>query len=246
MSDPHKSVLLAYEVMGFCNPVAPATLDKVLAWARLKPGMRVLDIGCGNAAMARHLAQNYGVSVDAVERSPAVAEIARRRLEGVRGVTLHNLDSRALGPAAEPYDLVLSVGASAVVAGPPEPQAVMEAVRPYAKPGGLVLWADPFWKADPNPAFAAWIAPYAAYKSHTGNIEAGEKAGLKLIYAIASSDQEWDDCAFSMYAAAETWLADNPDHPEAADVRARAEMQRGAYINYSRDCMGFGLYLFRV
>lgn len=242
MSDPHKAVLVAYEIMGFCNPVWPSTLDRVLAWARLKPGQRVLDVGCGNAAMARHLARNYGVSVDAVERSAAVAEIARRRLEGAPGVTIHNLDSNDL-PKAEPYDLVLSVGASGVVR-PPEPEAVMKAVSPHVRPGGLLLWADPFWKAEPDPAFAAWVAPYACYKSHAGNIEAGHRAGLEIAYAIETSQQEWDDCAMGMWAAARAWLADNPGHPEAEGVRERAVMQRDAYLNHGRACLGFGLYLF--
>lgn len=246
MSDPHKSVLIAYEAMGFCNPLSAATLERVLAWARLAPGMRTLDLGCGNAAMAAHLARTHGLVVDAVERSVAVSEIARRRLAGVEGVTLHTTESRDFLAAAEPYDLIVCVGASMVVPGPPEPEAVMAALKAHVKPGGLILWADPYWKADPDPAFAAMLGPYAAYKSHAGNIEAGETAGLKLIYAGASSAEEWDDCSFSMYAAAQNWLADHPHDPQGPDVRARAEMQRMAYMTFGRETLGFGLYLFRT
>ncbi len=246
MSDPHKSVLIAYEAMGFCNPLSPATLDRALAWARLAPGMRTLDLGCGNAAMSRHLAERYGLTIDALERSQAVSAIARRRLDGVKGVTLHTAESRDFLKDAQPYDFIACVGASAVVPGPPEPEAVMAALKPHVKPGGLVLWSDPYWKADPDPAFVAMLGPYAAYKTHAGNIEAGEKAGLKLIYAGSSPAEEWDDCSFSMYAAAQNWLGDNPDDPQAADVRGRVEMQRMAYMTFGRDTLGFGLYLFRA
>ncbi len=248
MSDPHKAVLIAYEVMGFCNPLSPETLDRTLAWARLKPGLRTLDLGCGNAAMSIHMAEKYGLAIDAIERSPAVCEIAKTRLKG-RGapgsVTLHNVDSRAFLETAEPYGFIVSVGASAVVPGPPEPQAVMEAIKAHVKPGGMILWSDPYWKADPDPAFVAMISQYAAYKTHAGNIEAGEAAGLELWYAGASPPHEWDDLASSMYAAAQAWLADNPDDPQAADVKARNEMQYRAYQTFGRDTMGFGLYLFR-
>jgi hypothetical protein len=48
-----------------------------------------------------------------------------------------------------------------------------------------------------------------------------------------------------MYAAARAWLADNPDDPQAPDVRARTEMQRAAYMTFGRHTLGFGLYLFR-
>lgn len=248
MSDPHKSVLIAYEAMGFCNPLSPATLDRTLAWARLKPGLRTLDLGCGNGAMSVHLAETYGLTVDALERSPAVFDIASRRLAG-RGapgqVALHNVDSRDFLKGAEPYDLLVAVGASGIVEGAPEPQAIIEALKPHVKPGGLMLWADPYWKAEPDPAFVAMIAGYAAYTTHAGNIDAGQATGLELWYAGASPEHEWDDCMYSMYAAAQQWLADHPDDPEAADVRARNEMQRAAYQTYGRDTLGFGLYLFR-
>ena len=248
MSDPHKSVLIAYEAMGFCNPLSPQTLDRTLAWARLKPGTRALDLGCGNAAMSVHMAETYGLAIDAIERSPKVFEIARRRVEG-RGapgsVTLHNVDSAEFLRGAEPYDFLVSVGASAVVPGPPEPQAIMETLREHVRPGGLLLWSDPFWKADPDPAFVAMLGPYAAYKTHAGNIEAGEAAGLELWYAGASPDHEWDDCTFSMYAVAQAWLVDHPDDPDAAEVRMRTQMQRMAYQTFGRHTLGFGLYLFR-
>lgn len=248
MSDPHKSVQIAYEAMGFCNPLSPATLDRTLAWARLKPGMRAVDVGCGNATMAAYVAEKHGLVVDALERSPAVSQIARRKLEG-RGapgkVTLHTVESQAFLKEAEPYDFVISVGSSGIVSGPPEPKAVMAALKEAVKPGGMLLWSDPYWKADPDPAFVAMLGPYAAYKTHQENIEAGEAAGLELRYAGMSPDYEWDDCAFSMYAAAKAWLADNPDDPEADSVRQRAELQRMAYMRFGRDTLGFGLYLFR-
>jgi len=248
MSDPHKSVLIAYEAMGFCNPLSRETLDRTLAWAGLKPGMRTLDLGCGNAEMSIHMAEKYGLNIDAIERSEAVSDIARGRLAG-RGapgsVALHTIDSAAFLKDADPYDVIVSVGASGIVPGPPEPQAIMETLKPHLKRGGMLLWSDPYWKADPDPNFVAMLGPYAAYKTHAGNIEAGEAAGLELWYAGASPAHEWDDCAFSMYAAAQAWLAERPDDPEAADVRVRVQMQRMAYMTFGRDTLGFGLYLFR-
>lgn len=248
MSDPHKSVQIAYAAMGFCNPLSRETLDRTLAWARLTPGLRTLDLGCGNAEMSIHLAERYGLSVDAVERSPAVSAIARQRLEG-RGapgrVTLHTTEARAFLQGAEPYDVIVSVGASGIVEGAPEPPRILAALKEHLKPVGLLLWGDPYWKAEPDPAFVALLGVHAAYLTHAGNIEAGESAGLELVYAGASPPHEWDDCAYSMYAAAQNWLADNPDAPDAADVRMRAQMQRMAYQTFGRDTLGFGLYLFR-
>jgi cyclopropane-fatty-acyl-phospholipid synthase len=65
-----------------CYPTADATLeeaqynkfDLVCRKLALKPGMRLLDVGCGWGGMAMHAAKNYGVDVVAVTLSRQQAE----------------------------------------------------------------------------------------------------------------------------------------------------------------------------
>jgi cyclopropane-fatty-acyl-phospholipid synthase len=45
-----------------------------------RPGMRLLDVGCGWGSMALHAAQRYGASVVGVTRSAAQADLARTRV----------------------------------------------------------------------------------------------------------------------------------------------------------------------
>lgn len=47
----------------------------------LEAGMRMLDAGCGIAGPATSLAQEYGVSVEALTISPTQAELARHRVD---------------------------------------------------------------------------------------------------------------------------------------------------------------------
>jgi SAM-dependent methyltransferase len=247
--DPPQAILIAYGEMDFCNPLSPALLDRVLETARLPAGAQALDLGCGNAAMAIHLAEQHGLSVDAIERSSAVAAIAEARLLG-RGapgqVRLHKAASRDFLEGGAQFDLVVCAGASGVVEGPPEPAAIIAALRTHLRPGGFLLWADPFWKRDPDPMFVAMLGGLAAYKTHAENIAAGEAAGLVPYYAGVSSDQDWDDYTWRMTAAVEHWLADHPDDPAAAQVRQRSAFLRMAYIAQGRDALGFGVYLFRA
>jgi SAM-dependent methyltransferase len=247
--DPHKAVLIAYSEMDFCNPLSPGLLDRVLVAARLAKGARALDLGCGNAAMSIHLAERHGLDVDAIERSPAVAAIAEARLQarGAPGaVRLHRTASRDFLSEGARFDLVVCAGASGVVEGPPEPAAILAALRPHVRPGGFLLWADPFWKRDPDPMFVAMLGALAAYKTHAENIAAGEAAGLVPYYAAVSPDQDWDDYTWRMTAAVEHWLAAHPDDPEAASVRQRGAFLRMSYIAQGRDALGFGVYLFRA
>jgi cyclopropane-fatty-acyl-phospholipid synthase len=56
-----------------------AKLELVCTKLGLKPGERVLDVGCGWGSFALHAAQHHGVSVVGITLSPPQAETARRR-----------------------------------------------------------------------------------------------------------------------------------------------------------------------
>jgi SAM-dependent methyltransferase len=247
--DPHKAVQIAYAEMDFCNPLSPPLLDRVLGVAGLTPAASALDLGCGNAAMAIHLAETYGLQVEAIERSPAVSAIAANRLQG-RGapgaVRLHTTTSGDFLAGGRQFDLIVCIGASGVVEGSPEPAAVIGALRPHVRPGGFLLWADPFWKREPDPMFVAMLGGLAAYKTHAENIAAGEGGGFVPYYAAVSPDQDWDEYTWRMTAAIEHWLAAHPDDPEAESVRQRGAFLRAVYIAQGRDTLGFGVYLFRA
>lgn len=55
-------------------------LDHVCRKLRLKPGDRMLDIGCGWGALAIHAARNYGAEVLGVTLSEAQVELANQRI----------------------------------------------------------------------------------------------------------------------------------------------------------------------
>jgi cyclopropane-fatty-acyl-phospholipid synthase len=58
-------------------------IDLLCKKLKLKPGMRVLDIGCGWANFAYHAARNYGVSVVGLTVSKEQAALGRERCQGL-------------------------------------------------------------------------------------------------------------------------------------------------------------------
>lgn len=247
--DPHKQVLIAYAEMGVCNPLSLAALDRVLDQARLPRGARTLDLGCGNAAVSIHLAERHGLSVEALERSPAVCALARERLGTLQGagtVTLHQAASADFLPAQAPFDLIVALGASSVVPGPPEPGKVLATLRPHVKPGGWLLWGDPFLRREPSAQLTMMLGPYAAYLSNADNVAAGESAGFRCRYAAVSPEQDWDDYYWAINAAVERWTEADPSDPDIEDVRMRARIMRTIHLMEGRETLGFGLYLFRA
>jgi cyclopropane-fatty-acyl-phospholipid synthase len=83
-----------------------AKLDLVCRKLDLRPGMRVLDIGCGWGEALKFAAQRYGVSGVGVTISQEQAEHARRLCEGLP-VEIRLQDYRELD---EPFDRIFSIG----------------------------------------------------------------------------------------------------------------------------------------
>jgi SAM-dependent methyltransferase len=65
-------------------------IDDALRLARLRPGERFLDLGCGDGRVLLRAAEDYGAEVTGVEVDPGLAAIARDVLAtaGVEGTVL--------------------------------------------------------------------------------------------------------------------------------------------------------------
>jgi cyclopropane-fatty-acyl-phospholipid synthase len=111
-----------------------AKLDMVCRKLKLKPGMRVLDIGCGWVGMAQFAAKNYGVTVLGVTLSKEQVSMARERCQGVP-VEIRLQDYRSID---DTFDRVLSLGMFEHV-GYKNYRTFMKSVRNLLREEGLFL-----------------------------------------------------------------------------------------------------------
>ncbi len=87
-------------------------LDHICRKLNLKPGQRLLDIGCGWGGLVMHAARYYGVQADGITLSGDQAVLARNRIQeaGLRGrVRVYLKDYREM-EEYESYDAIASVG----------------------------------------------------------------------------------------------------------------------------------------
>jgi cyclopropane-fatty-acyl-phospholipid synthase len=111
-----------------------AKLDLVCRKLGLRPGMRVLDIGCGWGGTARFAAERYGVSVLGITVSQEQVELARETCAGC-DVEIRFQDYRDLEGE---FDRVLSLGMFEHV-GYKNYRTFMRIVREHLKDDGLFL-----------------------------------------------------------------------------------------------------------
>lgn len=85
-------------------------LDLICRKLNLKPGMRILDIGCGWGSLMHYAAEKYGVECDGLTLSVEQAKLGQKIADKEElPVNFILLDYREFQPT-EPYDAVVSVG----------------------------------------------------------------------------------------------------------------------------------------
>ncbi len=87
-------------------------LDHICRKLRLKPGERLLDVGCGWGGLLIYAAKNYGVYAHGITLSSSQVELARRRIHeaGVADRCQVDLCDYREVPQSESFDKLVSVG----------------------------------------------------------------------------------------------------------------------------------------
>jgi cyclopropane-fatty-acyl-phospholipid synthase len=163
-----------------------AKLDLVCRKLGLRPGMRVLDVGCGWGSFALHAAQNYGVDVVGITLSKEQAALAQKRAADVGlsdRIEIRVQDYRDVDDG--PFDAISSIGMAEHVG--------REQIGHYAsqlcgllRPGGRLLNHAISWNAgemppDPDSFIPRYVFPDGEMLSLAVMMGALESAGLEVL-----------------------------------------------------------------
>ncbi|MFJ8958024.1 class I SAM-dependent methyltransferase [Lentzea sp. NPDC102401] len=123
-----------YDFLVGLNPGYHQALRRSARALGLRPGMRVLDLGCGTgASTAALVAAAPGVDIVAVDASAGMIERAREKRWPA---TVRFVHGRAEDVDEGPFDAVF---AAYLVRNLPEPDATLSRIRDTLKPGGTLV-----------------------------------------------------------------------------------------------------------
>ena len=145
------------------------TANRRLA-ALVRPGLSVLDVGCGTGAITRGIAEVVGRQgrVVGVDVNASMIDKARAAHGDVPGLVFEVADVHALRSGA--FDIV---AASRVLQWLADPGAALRAMAAAAKPGGRVVVLDynhekAAWTPEPPPSMRRFYAAFLAWRAAAG------------------------------------------------------------------------------
>ena len=181
MSDPKEVVRRGYDAIAErYNAWADSFETPERAWigkllARLEPGSRVLDLGCGGGRQAQAFASGYRYT--GVDLSAAQLGLARRRLPEATFIQA-DVTELELGPAS--FDAVVSLFMLGHIPRLDQ-EPLLRKVATWLRPGGLFV-ATLGTSGDDDVVEDDWLgAPmfFASYDEET-NVRMLERAGFVL------------------------------------------------------------------
>jgi hypothetical protein len=140
------------------------------------------------------------------------------------------------------FDAAVCLGASWIWSGL---EGTLRALSSWAKPGGLVMVGEPFWRGAPSRDYLeASELTESSFSTHLGNAQTGLGLGLGLLHIIVSSEDDWDRYESCQWYAAEKYSMLNPDDPDVLELIAKVRKARDRYLQWGREGVGWAVYLF--
>ena len=163
-----------------------AKLDLICRKLRLRPGQRLLDIGCGWGGLVMHAARAYGVDATGITLSRPQMELATGRIEAAglaKTCRVQYLDYREV-PEDRPFDALVSVGMFEHVGGEMLGTYFLKAARILARGGAFLNHGIASRVTDPHvhgPSFSnSYVFPDGETLPINVSLRAAEESGFEV------------------------------------------------------------------
>lgn len=227
------------------NPTSAEKIRLLGERLGLGPESHVLDVASGRGGPALILAREFGCRLTCVERAPEFVADARERVVAA-GLEdrIEVIEADAAAYELGTYDAALCLGATFAYGGLVPTLERLSAAAP------LVAVGEPYWRTWPPPPEAGVEAQKVVAQETLGTlpetVERAESTGVRVVYLIVSSEDDWDRYDSLHWQTLDRWLEANPDDPQSEEFRARGAEYRDRYLRWQRASMGWAIFVCRA
>jgi SAM-dependent methyltransferase len=224
--------LIAHAGLPFANPMSEAAIDGAIALLPLKPGLTVLETGCGDGEILRRTVRAHpGAHGLGVDLDPDAIAQARSRPDAER-IRFEVSDASTISGR---YDTVVNVAASHAHGGFPD------ALRELSRLGTSVLYGEGFWRHAPSEEFLVALgdATVDELADLDGLHDAVAGAGFVIEHEWIAGEQDWANYEDGLAANAE-----RHGSPESLAYARRIRDRRA--LPGGTSTLGFALLVLRA
>jgi SAM-dependent methyltransferase len=227
-----------YADLDFNAPMSATHVRELAASLRPLAGAAIVDLGCGWAELLLRILDGEptagGVGVD---RDPRAIDRARSNADA-RGLRDRvRLECADVTEWSGDTDVAIVIGASHAWGGT---RATLHAAHRLLRPGGRLLLGEGIWEQPPTAAaLAALDARPDDFTTLPGLVDLCLECGYRLLALSTATLGEWDAFESGYCAGRERWLSQNPDAPNADDVRTEIDTHRAGWLHGYRGILGF-------
>ncbi|RKQ15083.1 methyltransferase domain-containing protein [Ureibacillus endophyticus] len=247
--DRNKFSAIAHQNHSFSNPISESKLMKMVEMVSLNPHDKVIDIGAGKCELLIRLVEKFNIIGTAIELYDGAIEEAKKNsssrvTEGSIKFIIDDANIATENLAYEKFNLGICIGSTHALGGL---ENTLQKMKSIIKENGYILIGEGYWKKRPSEEYLQALggAKESDLKWHHENVSVAEKLGLVPLWSYTASDDDWDEYEWLYSSSIEDYCHKNPDDPDCMAMLERIRAWRRTYLQWGRDTLGFGLYLFR-
>ena len=221
------------------NPSNEENIMKLGRALRLKPGMSVIDFGCGYGETLAIWAEAFSIRGTGIDIRPHACERAEKKMRE-RGLSdqigIVCSDAKSSAFKENSFDAAICIGATFAWG---DFRDTLQACRRAIKPDGRIGIGELFWRhlTIPQEVLAKITLPQ---EIDLIKIIRGEECELETI--VRSTQLDWDHYQNENWIGLIQWLEENPHHPERDQVIEHLRGSQEEYLSYGRECFEWAMF----
>ena len=166
--------------------------EKLLSLVNIKAKQNLLEVGCGNGAVSKHIAKKYLLNVTGVDVDPEQIRLAQESIVDIPGIRFLATDATNLPFQDSDFDIVLSFGVMHHISNWLD---ALGEIKRVLKPKGYFIYADIIFKELMAKLGRSFRHSYGITTMH--DLESFIQGnGFSIIHKSMTNALIWHDCEF--------------------------------------------------